>query len=223
MIPLTSRILQPNWHVLYQWTGREEEQILGFFFIIIFLYCWFYELAGTICLRELGNQEPEWFPGWLCLSRHSPWSCLWNRASRSAQMGWVVMKETFRKGRKEGGGSWVKKRKRCVFFSQLYFFKIREKKKKKKKGEQKKGTIKRKIKAPTQNNNNNNKSHPKPTKLPIQKCPNRSIDPIHPFQRQAGALILPLTKLHGHRRADPLSAASSQRAATNREGQEDLF
>lgn len=56
------------------------------------------------------------------------WSCLWNRASRSTQMGWVVMKEAFRRGRREGGGSWVKKRKRSIFFSQLYFFKMRKKK-----------------------------------------------------------------------------------------------
>lgn len=36
MIPLTSRILQLYWHVLYQWTMRKEEQNLGIFFFIIF-------------------------------------------------------------------------------------------------------------------------------------------------------------------------------------------
>lgn len=199
MIPLTSRILQPNWHVLYQWIGRQEEQILRFFLIFFFFFlillilwaCWDHMsvwagLSGTGVVSRLAlpqRAQP------VELTRD--WSCLWNRASRSTQMaGWLWGKHLAGGEKREEGAGW-KKRKRSAFFSQLYFFKIR---KKKRRGVTKNKNDKKENKKPHPNQHNNRKSHPKPTKPPIQKYTDLSIDPIYPFQRQAGALTLPLTK-----------------------------
>lgn len=198
MIPLTSRILQPKWHVLYQWTGREEEQIFGFIYSFIYLLI-------LLVLWACWDHMSVW--GWAIRNQSGflAGSALWNWHQTGAASeteppdqhkwaGWMWRNylgegERKKKRRKEGGGSWVKKEERCVFCSQLHFFKIGKKKERAKKNlkEKKKPPH---LAKPTIIKN----STPNQQKFPFKNTCIFPLIPVYPFEIQAGALILPPNK-----------------------------
>lgn len=133
------------------------------------------------------------------------WSCLWNRATRSTQMGWEVLKQAFRRKilTKEKRGKWGGigrggERMRNSSFLQFYFFILRKR--------EGCGVVEQQ------------------TKFRIWKYPSISIDLIHPFLRKPEALVLLLTKALKalwKEESRSLSAASFPKTFTNMKVQQD--